>query len=224
MVSFPDWLKQPGTSFEYVTWLRKFIEENLPPDVDTPGGADADITSITSDDGSITVTNPTGPIPDLSVVEAYAFRQINVYTIAAGTSGMVPDGSWAVVAGPTPKGITFASGIWTISVPGIYVASAGCRFEAVDPATVGGIFNFTLFIPGGGNIMDTQTAIPIGPIFATGGFVANPANSMMWDTGTDLAFSEVHHEFDNTSDVDVDVGFVNVNIWRIAPSPGPLGM
>lgn len=33
-ITFPGWLRDPGSSFEFVTWLRKFIENE---DIDRPG-------------------------------------------------------------------------------------------------------------------------------------------------------------------------------------------
>ncbi len=155
-----------------------------------------------------------GTDPDADTV-AYAFGQVSLYTVPAGSSGFhVPDGSWDTTSYVNPLGITFSGGVWTISVPGIYVASAGCRFAVTDMSVTGGIFNFSLSVPSG-NVMDMQTSLPS---YLGGEYEANPGNSMMWDTGAALSFNEVHHEFLNTADVDVDVGFVNVNIWRIADS------
>ncbi len=156
--------------------------------------------------------------PDVDTV-AYGFWQVNVYTISAGAGGVkVPDVDWLTAFSPTPLGITLSSGVWTISIPGVYMVSSGCRFASTSPSVTGGIFNFSLI---NATIADHQTAVPIGSLYASNLFEANPGNSMMFDTHQDLSNNAVDHQFDNTSDVDVDVGYVNLSIWRIGPSTTP---
>jgi hypothetical protein len=129
------------------TWALRLDDETV--------GGGGGITSITSTDGSVTVTNPAGPITNLAVFKpsTYEFLSSNTMTVTNGSSGAF---TWSHTNGSSLMDLTNTTAP-LVKVAGVYAIV--CQISVTTTFTAGGYAVVVLSMGDGTSSSQVQNMI-----------------------------------------------------------------